>query len=102
MGIAGSYRAVIQVFQSKTVRTVENIITSCSSAQCFALPGDSGAPVYGANGTGRFMVWGGLEKGGALAVEHVVIATPIQVILQDIVAKLSQAIGHTNFKVTLA
>ena len=67
--------------------------------------GDSGAPVYGADGDAQFTVWGGLEQlreNGALVVEHVVFATPIQVILHDVVAKLSQAIGHTNFKVTLA
>jgi hypothetical protein len=106
MGISSGYRAVVQVFQqAKTVRSIENIIISCSGAQSFAQLGDSGAPVYGAYGDGQFMVWGGLEpwrENGALAVHHVVFATPIQVILDHVVAKLSQAIGHTNFKVTLA
>jgi len=106
IGYSSRYRAVLQVFhQDKTVRTIENIITSYSGDQCFARAGDSGAPVYGAHGDAQFTVWGGLEQlreNGALVVEHVVFATPIQVILHDVVAKLSQAIGHTNFKVTLA
>ncbi|KAK3344241.1 hypothetical protein B0T25DRAFT_556493 [Lasiosphaeria hispida] len=106
MGIASGCRAVVQVFQSKTVRSIEHVITSCSSAQCFARPGDSGAPVYGACGDGQFMVWGGLEQRerepAAVALDLVVFATPIQTILHHVEAKLSQAIGHTNFKVTLA
>jgi len=106
MGIASSYRAITQVFQrAKTVRSIENIITSCSSAECFARPGDSGAPVYGAHGDAKFMVVGGLEKpreATALAVEHVAFVTPIQTILRDMAAKLSEAIGHTGFKITLA
>ena len=106
LGYSSGCQAVIQVFQQdKPIRTIENVITSCTGGQRFAWVGDSGAPVYGAHGDGQFMVWGGLEQvreNGALAVEHVVFATPVRVILHDVVARLSRAIGHTNFKVTLA
>jgi len=91
--------------QDKPIRTIENIITSCAGGQRFARVGDSGAPVYGAHGDSQFMIWGGLEhlrENGALAVEHVAFVTPVRVILDDVVARLSRAIGHTNFNVTLA
>ena len=104
MGVVSGCRAVIQTYQSKLwpVRSIEDTIISCSGTKYFAVKGDSGAPVYDAHGNGQFMVWGGLDPTLVDPEQHVVFATPVQAILHDVEAKLSQLLGHTNVKVTLA
>ncbi|KAK0711743.1 hypothetical protein B0H67DRAFT_611756 [Lasiosphaeris hirsuta] len=106
-GIANDCLASVQDFHhGKAVHSIELVITPCSPIQHFAWHGDSGAPVYGAHGDGQFMIWGGLDKleceRDGIVLDHVVFATPIQVILHHVEAKLRQSLGHTNFKVTLA
>lgn len=105
MGIHHGCRAVVQVYNSlaQPVRSIEDTIIPCPGIDRFAKPGDSGALLYDAQGTGQFMVWGGLSLQGptAVAVERVVFATPMQAILDGIEAKLALWLGHNNFRITL-
>lgn len=105
MGILHGCRAVVQMYQSlpQPVRSIEDAIIPCFDVPFFALPGDSAALVYDAQGKGKSMVWGGLiqEDPAGVAVDKVVYVTPMEAILESVGAKLAAWFRDDNLQITL-
>ncbi len=79
-------------------QSLEKVVVAYEDNVPFALPGDSGALVYGAQGQGLGMVWGGPwedtpQSNESTKLGMVVYFTPLEAIYRDMTARLARQYG---------
>ena len=94
VGLHHGCKAMARQYQSKVVESLEEVVIPVTNnTPRFAKEGDSGALVYGPEGKGLGMVWGGVlsKVPTTMAVERMVYVTPIRAIARDVAAQFEQA-----------
>ena len=94
VGVYNGSKTVIRQYRSKAVESQEEVVLPVANlSPFFTREGDSGALVYGPEGEGLGMVWGGMVPTlpTSLTMERIVFVRPMQAIVRDVVARLEQA-----------
>lgn len=112
VGTHNHCKAITRSYRSTEgpVKSWESVVLPPDDEVCpFATFGDSGALVYGPQGEGLGMVWGGLlavgkkENGvhlgpSTLAIDRVVFVTPLQALFNSMKARIEREFGQGNIQ----